>query len=83
MRHGYLGFCCEESPVDNLGGPYFGASGLPLPLPFFLSFEDLSIVVDWGAWTSEVLPRLGGFWEELLEVVFETNFYLEEDLTGV
>ena len=35
-------------------------------------------MVDWTAWTSEVLPEPGGFWEELLEPLFETDFCLEE-----
>jgi len=39
-------------------------------------------VVGWTTWTSEVLPGLVGFWEELLEIVFETEFYLEEYLVG-
>ena len=71
MRQGYLGFRCEDSPVDDLGGPCFGASNLPFPLPFFLSFKDLSVVVDWTAWTSEVLPGPDGFYEELVEELLD------------
>lgn len=47
MRHGYLGFHWEESPTNELGGPYFGALALPLPLPFLLPLEDLSATVYW------------------------------------
>ena len=62
-----------------MGGPCFRASTLALPLPLFFPFEDLFAMVEWIAWTSEVLPGLGEFWEGLLEAVFETDFYFEED----
>jgi len=61
MRQGYLGFHCDDSLADNLGGHCFGPSALALPLPFFFPFNDLSTTVDWTGWTSEVLPGPGGF----------------------
>jgi len=83
MRQGYLGFHCEDSPADDLGGTCFGASTLALPLPFFFPFKDFSTAIDWTTWTSEVLPTPGGFWDELLGTSFETDFCLEEYLAGV
>lgn len=66
-----------------MGGPYFEALTLALPLPFFFPFADFSAAVDWTAWNSEVLPGLGGFWDELLGTAFETDFCLEEVLARV
>lgn len=83
MRHGYLGFRWEASPAYDLGRPCFGALALPLPFPFLLLLEDLSIIVDWIARTYEVLTRPDELQEDSLGAMLETNFCLEEDFAGV
>lgn len=83
MRQGYFSFHLEASSVDDLGRSCFKVSDLALPLPFFLAFEDLSIMIDWMVWTSKVLLGFDEFSEGLLEPVSETYFFFEEVLMEV
>jgi len=83
MRQGYFSFLLEASSTEDLGGSYFGALALALPLPFSLPLEALFAAVDWTICTSEVLLGLDEFLEGLLEPVFETYFCFQEYFTKV